>query len=146
MHRTRILRIARVTGALLALGTLTAGTAMGCGESGGTMGVTDVQPRAGATQGDQPVKISGQNFRTDIGYTVYFGNKKSESVTILDPETILVTSPQRDEPGEVDITIRADNGPAFRIAQAYRYEDMSGSVVEGLGAGAAGAKKGNLQY
>lgn len=110
------------------------------------MDISDVQPRAGATQGDQPVKISGQNFRTDIGYTVYFGNKKSQSVTILDPETILVTSPQREEPGEVDITIRADNGPAFRIAKAYKYEDMSGSVVEGLGAGATGAKKGNLQY
>lgn len=119
---------------------------MGCGDEGGEIGITDVQPRAGATQGEQPVKILGHNFRTDIGYTVYFGNKKATSVTILDPETILVTTPQRDEAGAVDVTIRADNGPAFRIASAYNYEEMEGSVVEGLGEGAASSKKGNLQY
>jgi hypothetical protein len=109
------------------------------------MAIADVQPRTGATQGDQPVKIAGANFRTDIGYTVYFGNKRATSVTILDPETLLVTTPQREEPGDVDVTIRADNGPAFKIANAYRYEDMGGSVVEGMGGGAA-SKKGNLQY
>lgn len=146
MSRTRILRVARATGILLSLGPLLGGPAIGCGDGGGEMGITDIQPRAGATQGQQPVKILGRNFRTDIGYTVYFGNKKATSVTILDPETILVTTPQRDEPGPVDVTIRADNGPAFRIASAYRYEEMGGSVVEGLGEGAASSKKGNLRY
>lgn len=145
MDRTQILRVARMIGLCLALGVASTGFAFGCGEEGGDMAIADVQPRSGATAGEQPVKISGANFRTDIGYTVYFGNKKAGSVTILDPETLLVTTPQREEPGPVDVTIRADNGPAFKIAQAFRYEDMGGSVVEGLGGGAAG-KKGNLQY
>lgn len=145
MDRTRILWVARTIGLCLAIAVTSASAALGCGEEGGDMAIADVQPRVGALQGDQPVKIMGANFRTDIGYTVYFGNKKAGSVTILDPETLLVTTPQRDEAGAVDVTIRADNGPAFKIAQAYRYEDMGGSVVEGIG-GAAASKKGNLQY
>lgn len=143
--RKRVLWIARATGVLLALGTLLGG-AVACGDEGGDMGITDVQPRAGATQGEQPVKIVGNNFRTDIGYTVHFGNKKAGSVTILDPETLLVTTPQREDPGTVDITIRADHGPAFKVADAYTYEDMGGGVVEGLGQGATSTKKGKLQY
>ncbi len=146
MKRTQVLWVARTTGLLLSVGVLLGGVAWGCGDEGGEIAITDVQPRAGATQGDQPVKILGRNFRTDIGYTVYFGNQKAGSVTILDPDTLLVTTPQREETGAVDVTIRADNGPAFRVAEAFRYEDMSGSVVEGLGGGAAASKKGNLQY
>ena len=146
MNRTRILCVARATGVVVSMALVAGGPTSGCGDEGGDMSIGDVQPRAGATQGEQPVKISGANFRTDIGYTVYFGNKKATSVTILDPETILVTTPQRDEPGEVDVTIRADNGPAFKIANGYRYEDMGGGVVENIGEGAGSAEKGNLQY
>jgi len=144
--RTKVLWIARATGVLLAVGTLALGAGMGCGGEGGDMAITDVQPRAGATQGEQPVKIMGHNFRTDIGYTVYFGNEKAGSVTILDPETLLVTTPTTEDPGTVDITVRADHGPAFKIAQAFTYEEMAGGVVEGLGEGATSTKKGNLQY
>ena len=44
------------------------------------MVILDVNPRVGATQGEQPVQILGQNFRQDIGYTVYFGTKKAGQV------------------------------------------------------------------
>lgn len=144
--RNRVLWIARATGVFLALGVLMGGIAVGCGGEGGEMTILDVQPRAGAAQGDQPVKITGHNFRTDVGYTVYFGSEKASSVTILDPDTLLVTTPQQDDPGTVDITIRADHGPAFKIAQAYTFEEMEGGVVEGLGEGATSTKKGNLEY
>jgi hypothetical protein len=69
-------------------------------------------------------------------------------VTIRDPETIEVTTPTRVEAGTVDIMIRADDGNAFKIAQAFTFKDMGGNVVDGLG-GPAGAKpeeKGNLAF
>lgn len=121
-------------------------TAAGCG-GGGEMAILDVDPKVGHTQGDQYVKIVGQNFRQDIGYTVYFGTKKSVQVTIVDPETLLAVTPTGEKPGSVDILIRADDGNAFRIPQGFKFEDMGGSVVEGLGTGAVKKEeKGNLKF
>jgi hypothetical protein len=135
--------------ALGCAGAVAAGLLIAACESGGSMAILDVNPKAGHTQGEQPVRIIGKNFRQDIGYTIYFGTKKTSSVTIRDPETIEVTTPSGMPEGKVDIMIRADDGNAFKIAQAFTFEDMGGSVVEGLG-NTPGAKKGedkgNLAY
>jgi hypothetical protein len=109
-----------------------------CGSEGGDLEVTNIDPRAGATAGEQPVRIVGNNFRRDISYTVYFGNKRSERSTILDDHTLLVTTPGRDEAGPVDVIVAADNGPAFRIAQGFRYEDMGGNIMENVGSSTSG--------
>lgn len=136
----------------LVIGGLAAGLILGFAsacDSGGEMAILDVNPKVGATQGDQPVRILGKNFRQDIGYTIYFGTKKSQTVTIRDPETLEVLTPQGMPEGKVDIMIRADDGNAFRIADAFQFQNMGGSIVEGIGApGAAGKKeqKGNLAY
>ncbi|HET8938744.1 MAG TPA: IPT/TIG domain-containing protein [Polyangiales bacterium] len=119
----------------------------GCDSKGGQVAILDIDPKVGATQGEQYVKILGKNFRQDIGYTVYFGTKKSGQVTIVDPETLLAVTPTGAKVGAVDVLIRADDGNAFRIPQGFKFEEMGGSVVEGIGAG--GVKKsdrGNLAY
>ena len=119
---------------------------LGCGGDG-EMEVRDLDLKIGAMKGDQLVKIQGQNFRSDIGYTVHFGDKKAQSVTIVDPKTLVVVTPQQLKAGSVDVTVRADNGTAYRIRNGYKYEDMRGSVMEKLGEGAANPKtKGNLAY
>lgn len=123
--------------------------ALGACEGGGEMAILDLDPKVGHTQGDQYVKILGANFRQDIGYAVYFGTKKAPQVTIIDPETLLVKTPVRPPAGTVDIMIRADDGNAWKIAKAFEFQDMGGSVVEGLGADApAGSaeEKGNLAF
>jgi hypothetical protein len=122
------------------------GPLAGC-KTGGDVAILDIDPKVGHTQGDQYVKIVGKNFRQDIGYTVYFGTKKSAQVTIVDPETLLATTPSGAKVGPVDVMIRADDGNAFRISQGFKFEDMGGSVVEGLGTGAVKKQdKGNLKY
>ena len=120
---------------------------IGC-ESKGSIAILDVDPKIGHTQGNQPVRILGKYFRQDIGYTIYFGARQVGSVTILNPETILVTPPTRSPVGPVDITIRTDDGNAFRIPDGFRFEDMAGSVVEGFGESGTVKKeeKGNLPY
>lgn len=128
--------------ALLAL----LGPLAGCNK-GGSVAILDIDPKVGHTQGDQYVKIVGKNFRQDIGYTVYFGTKKSAQVTIVDPETLLATTPSGTKPGQVDVLIRADDGNAFRIPQGFKFEDMGGSVVEGIGSGKVNQKeRGSLAY
>jgi hypothetical protein len=117
---------------------------LGC-EGAKEMKVTGITPAAGHIAGDQTVEIQGQNFRTDIGYTVYFGNAKAKALTIRSKEALTVTTPSGG-PGAVDVTVRADDGAAFLLKQAYRYEDMGGSVVEGLGKTGETKKKGNLAY
>lgn len=132
---------------LTILSTLVACTALiGCDDEGGEVEILSMEPQTGTLQGENPVKIGGRNFRTDIGYTVYFGNQRARQVTILDQETLLVITPPRDEAGDVDVTIRADDGAAFRIAGGFHYEDRGGNVVEHLGAGPTKSKKGNLAY
>ena len=124
-----------------------AALAAGC-DAGGEMVILDVNPKVGHTQGEQPVRILGKNFRQDIGYTIYFGTKKTSSVTIRDPETMEVVTPPGMEKGKVDIMIRADDGNAFRVVDGFTFEDMGGSVVEGLGSPSAPKQqdKGNLAY
>ncbi|MET0287155.1 MAG: IPT/TIG domain-containing protein [Polyangiales bacterium] len=116
----------------------------GC-EASKEMKVKGLNPAAGHIAGDQTVEIQGENFRTDIGYTVYFGAAKAKGVTIRSTEAIAVTTPSGD-PGPVDVTIRADDGNAFQVKQGFRYEDMGGSVIEGIGKSGEAKQKGNLAF
>jgi len=117
---------------------------LGC-EGGKEMEVTGVSPKTGHLAGDQTVQIQGKNFRTDIGYAVYFGQARAKAVTIGGSDALTVTTPAGAQ-GAVDVTVRADDGRSFVLERAFRYEDMGGSVVEGLGESASPKHKGNLQY
>ncbi|MDB4990167.1 MAG: hypothetical protein JWN04_5345 [Myxococcaceae bacterium] len=117
---------------------------LGC-EGSKEMKGTGLNPKAGHVAGDQTVEIQGQNFRTDIGYAVYFGDAKAKSVTIRSKEALVVTTPSG-QAGPVDVTVRADDGSGFKMKQAFRYEDMAGSVVEGLGKTGETKKKGSLAF
>lgn len=109
------------------------------------MAILNIDPPNGATQG-RPIKIEGRNFRTDIGYTVFFGTRRSEQVTLIDPETMVVLAPQVDDPGVVDITIRADNGDAFIIHDAFEYQAIAGGIVDRMGEGPEKQQGGGLAY
>jgi hypothetical protein len=126
--------------AALAAGILAAAASIGGCEQSGEMAILDVQPRFGSTNGEQPVRIIGKNFRQDIGYTIYFGNKKSEQLALRDPETIEVMTPTGMAAGPVDIMIRADNGNAFKVVQAYEFRETQqpGAVSK--------EDKGNLAF
>jgi hypothetical protein len=49
-----------------------------------------------------------------------------------------VTTPAADDPGPVDITVLADNGPAWKVSSAFEY------IVEAEGTG--NAERGNLRF
>ncbi len=135
-------------GGTLLLGAATVLGTVACGEDNGELQILRVDPQAGAIQGQQRVSIQGENFRADIGYTVYFGAQRATKVSLIDPHTLQVETPSVPEPTSVDIVVRADDGPAFRIADGYRYEDMSGNVMEQVGSG-PGRQEGegsNLAY
>jgi hypothetical protein len=117
---------------------------IGC-ESSKEMTIKGLNPQTGHVAGDQTVEIRGETFRTDIGYTVYFGQAKAKAVTIRSTEALAVTTPSGDK-GPVDVTVRSDDGRSFKIKQGFRYEDMGGSVVEGLGTSGQANKKGNLAF
>ena len=129
----------------LLIAFVSVGVLAGCESEGGEMAILTVEPRNAGLGGEQPVKIGGQNFRTDIGYTVFFGTRRAPSVTIIDPETLLVTTPQVDDAETVDITIRADNGDAFRIASVFEFQDSGEGMVNQFGETSM-TKRGNLAY
>ncbi len=119
--------------------------AAGC-KGGAQMAILDIDPKVGHTQGDQYVKIVGKNFRQDIGYTVYFGTKKSAQVTIVDPETLLATTPSGVKAGQVDVMIRADDGNAFRLPAGFKFEEVATGTGDGAGGLVNKKEKGNLAY
>lgn len=117
-----------------------------CKKDPNDMALQDISPRAGAMQVEQPVTITGR-FRTDIGYTVYFGTERSQRVSVRDDETMVAVAPTSERAGPVDITIIADNGPAFKIAHAYAYEGTQGAGWENVGSGPQrNAEGGSLAY
>lgn len=119
------------TWAALLLGALTS-TACGGGEDA-ALAVWDIQPRAGASTGEQTIEITGEGFRTDIGYAVYFGSARAERTTIRDSHTLLVASPSGEAGSTVDVVVVADDGPAFRIEDGFAYQDQGGNVMEQVG-------------
>ena len=140
MSRTRTLsRVLVASGLSLGILGFAGCGAMGEG-AGGPMEVWDVQPRAGATAGEQPIQITGANFRQDIGYAVYFGSLRATAVTILDTSTLLVVTPQH-EAGPVDVVVASEAGPAFRIQQAFTFADQGGNVMQQVGAGQQGPER-----
>jgi len=112
---------------------ITLGALLGCSKGTDAMQVEDINPRVGHTLGGQTVRVLGKNFRPNLGYTVYFGSKKAGTVSIMNNETLMVTTPNHDRPEQVDILVRADDGQAFRIKKGFRFEDMRGNVMEQLG-------------
>lgn len=124
---------------LAGLGLAIATTAsLGCGgedEVSGPMEIWNVEPRIGGTGGEQAVRITGRNFRQDIGYTVYFGANRASSVMIPDSSTLVVVSPQH-EAGPVDVVIVSEAGSAFRVQQGYLFSDQAlGEVAPEASAG-----------
>lgn len=99
--------------------------------------IYDMQPRAGATAGDQPVQITANRFRRDIGYSVYFGSRRATQSTTMNDTTLVVLAPAAEQAGVVDVTIVADDGPAFRLKRAFHYQDQGGNVLEQVGKSAA---------
>src|SRR5689334_16056859 len=144
MQNQQTVRGSAKLSAVLLSALIAAFGAAGC-EGDGQMAVTGLNPQTGHLAGDQRIEIQGKNFRSDIGYTVYFGNSKAKGVTIRGGESLLVTTPSG-EAGPTDVTVRADDGNAFRLKQAFTYEDMGGSVVEGLGQNAGPKEKGSLAF
>jgi hypothetical protein len=111
--------------------------------------VASLEPEHGGVQGDQPVTIHG-DFRTDIGYTVYFGTSRSDHVSVRSDSELVALAPHVERPGKVDVIVIADTGPGFRIKQAFLYQEAGGNIMEHVGAGAQGQQGGqgggNLAY
>ena len=107
----------------------------GCDEGNGPMDVYNIAPRHGQTAGEQQIMITGVNFRQDIGYAVYFGSQRATAVTIMDTSTLIVATPQHDQ-GRVDVVVASEAGPAFRIHDAFNFDDTGGTVGSHTGTGA----------
>lgn len=131
-------RNALKTLAILALASL---PLAGCGESGGgPMDIYNIAPRHGQTSGEQQIMITGANFRQDIGYAVYFGSERATAVTIMDTSTLIVATPQHDL-GTVDVVVASEAGPAFRIHDAFSFDDTGGTTTDHAASSAGGAER-----
>jgi hypothetical protein len=115
-----------IIGAVLVLGA--------CETTRGEMMFSEVEPDFGGLQGGKTVRVVGDSLRLDIGYAVYFGELRSPQVSIASDKALLAVTPRRFEPGEVDVTIRADNGRVFVVKNGFQYINQAGNLLEEAGA------------
>jgi hypothetical protein len=94
-------------------------------DGAGELSLHSLEPPSGRVQGDERVTIEGKNFRTDIGYTVYFGPSRSRKVAVTDPSTLVAFTPRADGPGAVDVVIRGEDGTALKIRDGFEYVDAT---------------------
>lgn len=93
----------------------------GCSD-GGELTIRSVEPQSGRLQGDEKVTIRGKNFRTDLGYTVYFGPNRARRVAVQDPKTLIAFTPRASEEGIVDLAVRGDDGVTLMVRGGFTYE------------------------
>ncbi len=102
-------------------------------ERGEAIEVRRLTPPAGHVRGGQTVKVIGRNLRKELGYTVFFGPREADAVTIIDDKTLAVTTPRYMDPGPVDVLITSDGGTAFRIRNGFVFQDAGGNVMKQVG-------------
>ena len=107
---------------------LAAGLALGVAGCASEHPLTVAPPRGGQV-GGQAVRIEGEGFTEHGPVSVYFGVRAAKAVVIHSPWLITVLTPQRDEPGTVDVRLRFGDGTEQTLPQAFVYDEQSGIVL-----------------
>ena len=105
-------RLSFVLGAVAALGLL----GLGCG---GGVKVTSVTPDTGTVAGGEDILIKGEGFKA--GVNVKFCRAEAKNVILLGDTQIKAQSPAN-EKGMCDITLTFDDGRAYKVDKAFRYQ------------------------
>lgn len=91
----------------------------------GPVGISDLDPHWGPTDGGTEVTIEGWGFEGDV--VVTFG-AASLDVTVIDDETLVVTSPSSRREASIDVTVFSDLGSVTE-SEGFTYSD-SGAPPE----------------
>ncbi len=86
-------------------------------------------PAKGGQVGGQAVRIEGAGFGGHGPVSVYFGVRAAKAVVIESPWLITVLTPQLEDPGPVDVTLRFGDGTELQLPQAYVYDEQPGIVL-----------------
>lgn len=86
-------------------------------------------PPRGGQVGGQEVRISGEGLSGHGPVSVYFGVRAAKAVVIESPWLITVLTPQSEEPGTVDVTLRFGDGTQHLLPQAYTFDEQPGIVL-----------------
>jgi hypothetical protein len=86
-------------------------------------------PLRGGQGGGQAVRIEGEGFLGRGPVSVYFGVRAAKAVVIEGQWLVTVLTPQSEEPGTVDVTLRFGDGTELELPQAYTYDEQPGVVL-----------------
>jgi hypothetical protein len=86
-------------------------------------------PARGGQAGGQAVRIEGDDMLGHGPLSVYFGVRAAKAVVIESPWLVTVLTPQSDEPGTVDVTLRFGDGTERQLPQAFTYDEQPGVVL-----------------
>lgn len=88
-----------------------------------------LEPLRGGQVGGQAVRIRGEGFLGHGPLSVYFGVRAAKAVVIESQWLVTVLTPQSEEPGPVDVTLRFGDGTELVLPQAFSYEEQPGVVL-----------------
>jgi hypothetical protein len=89
-------------------------------------------PPRGPLLGGRDITIRGAGFATGGNTEVWFGDVPGTNVRVMDPSTIVVTSPPGDNFDEVDVRVVDDNGVA-ELPDSFRFVNPSVAVFDRWG-------------
>lgn len=95
--------------------------------------IEDVSPAVGVMAGNEPIKIRGNGFSPQTGYTVYFGPNKSAHVVVNGNDSITATTPASQKPGAVDVRVLTDSGEEYLLRNAFRYIEKADLDIRDFG-------------
>ena len=86
-------------------------------------------PLRGGQIGGEAIRIEGEGFLGHGPLSVYFGVYAAKAVVIESEWLVTVLTPQSEEPGTVDVTMRFGDGTELVLPQAYSFEEQPGVVL-----------------
>lgn len=87
-----------------------------------------VTPNHGRVSGGDPVRITGEGFLQHGAPVAYVGPRAAKGIVVESDRSLLLTTPEADEPGLVDVAVHFADGTVVDRPGAFQYE-ASGVIL-----------------
>lgn len=89
-----------------------------------------VTPQIGRQGGGESLSIEGDDLASHGAVMVYIGGRSAKGIVVESPWLVRVVSPQSEDVGPKDVTLRFADGEVRTIEGGFTYETQTGIVLQ----------------
>jgi hypothetical protein len=94
----------------------------------GPAAIHSIFPANGHPTGNQPLTVTGQNFRDDGSIIIFIGGKRATVTGVIEPDTAFVLTPSGKSGATVNVGLASSNGPALLVG-GFTFDDPPPPVL-----------------